>query len=341
MMAQMMAQMRDQNQQMMAQLRDQMDNLRTEQANEREAMGLQIKALQDQNATMRNTPVNTPLPATPAPQLSAPAPLAPPSSGTKKKPTLPDPPRFDGTRRKFPAWLLEMQNKLRTDGTVIGSSKDLFAYIFSRLDDTPKALATTFAQNGGPDGAFNPDAFLTYLSSCYGDPNVRQTALRRLEDLRQGERESFATFLPKFEKELAESGGAAWPDDVQINYLQRSLNQGMKSLLRTQRNMPTDYLGHITALQELGANLDRERYQARRSARVSAARSPSPDWIFAKQRKERRASTPPQDTMDWEPTKISRAIQRQNRELAGKRAKRASEEEVQRRRREGLCTRCG
>jgi hypothetical protein len=45
--------------------------------------------------------------------------------------------------------------------------------------------------------------------------------------------------------------------------------------------------------------------------------------------------------MDWEPTKINRAIQRQNQELAGKRAKWASEEEVQRRRREGLCTRCG
>jgi hypothetical protein len=234
-----------------------------------------------------------------------------------------------------------VQNKLRTDGAAIGSTKDQFAYIFSRLDDTPKVLATTFAQNGGPEGAFNPDAFLTYLSSCYGDPNVRQTALRRLEDLRQGEKESFATFLPKFEKELAESGGAAWPDDVQINYLQRSLNQGLKGLLRTQRNMPTDYLGHIRALQELGANLDRERYQVKRSTRVSGARSPSPDRILAKQQKERRPSIPPQDAMDWEPTKINRAIQKQNRELVGRRAKRASEDEVQRRRREGLCTRCG
>ncbi|KAK4119597.1 hypothetical protein N657DRAFT_249636 [Parathielavia appendiculata] len=102
MMAQVMAQMRDQNQQMMAQLRDQIDNLRTEQANEREAMGLQIKALQNHIAAMQNTSVDTPPAATPTPQPSASAPPAPASTQTKKKPTLPDPPRFDGVRRNAP-----------------------------------------------------------------------------------------------------------------------------------------------------------------------------------------------------------------------------------------------
>ncbi|KAH9226692.1 hypothetical protein K456DRAFT_58651 [Colletotrichum gloeosporioides 23] len=38
------------------------------------------------------------------------------------------------------------------------------------------------------------------------------------------ENESFAIFLPKFEKELAEGGGGHWADAVRINYLKGALN---------------------------------------------------------------------------------------------------------------------
>ena len=36
--------------------------------------------------------------------------------------------------------------------------------------------------------------------------------------------EPFAAFLPRFERELMESDGAAWPDYFKISYLDRALN---------------------------------------------------------------------------------------------------------------------
>jgi len=45
--------------------------------------------------------------------------------------------------------------------------------------------------------------------------------------------------------------------------------------------------------------------------------------------------------MDWEPTKISKATLEQNKQLAGKRTKWVNREEMERRRREGSCFRCG
>ena len=168
-----------------------------------------------------------------------------------------------------------MRYKLETDGPAIGLSKDQFSYIFSRLEKGAKAIITTFTESGGPGRVFNLDAFLTYLSACYRDPNLKQRALGRQTDLRQGDKESFAAFLPRFEKELADSGGSAWPDDVQINHLRSSLNQGLTKLLLGQRDMPADYLGFIRALQQLGTNLDSERYQARRTYQPSQAKNPS------------------------------------------------------------------
>lgn len=69
---------------------------------------------------------------------------------TKKKPTLPDPPRFNGLRKKFRAWELEMRSKLRVDGTAIGSPADRFAYIYARLEETPQAMAAVFFFKGWP-----------------------------------------------------------------------------------------------------------------------------------------------------------------------------------------------
>ncbi|KAK4233026.1 hypothetical protein C8A03DRAFT_19813 [Achaetomium macrosporum] len=339
---------------MMAQMMGQINELRTEQgqrlaemenrlATERETYNTRIKELQESLASLRATPDgNTPRPSSPVstpPHASPPPPAPPvPPSQAKKKPTLPDPAKFDGNRKEFPSWLLDMEYKLEIDGPAIGSDKDQFAYIFSRLEKGAKSTATTFARTGGHGGLFNPKAFLAYLTACYGDPNIQRSARGRLARLKQRDKESFAAFLPKFEKELADSGGSTWPDDVKIDHLERSLNDGLAELLYNQRGMPTDYLGFVRALQDLGANLDRRRYQASRSQQTRAS---SPDERPIKQPKDRHATGPTEDVMDWEPIKINRAIQRQNQELAGKRAKWAEEEEVQRRRKEGLCTRCG
>ncbi|KAK4247016.1 hypothetical protein C7999DRAFT_32596 [Corynascus novoguineensis] len=196
--------------QLMAQLMRQINEFLAERANEREATRQQLRDLQERitslQATLGVTPQGSTSSANTSPLLVSVSPPSTSSQTKKVKATLPDPEKFDGTLWKFPAWLLEMQNKLRTDGTVFGCPKAQFAYIFSRLDHNPKALATSFAREGGQGGTFEPDAFLAYLSFCYGNPNNKRMALARLRYLKQGERESFATFFPKFEKELADSG---------------------------------------------------------------------------------------------------------------------------------------
>ena len=60
--------------------------------------------------------------------------------------------------------------------------------------------------------------FLQHLDSVFIDPNAAARALNRLQAMKQG-RELFATFLPKFEKELGESQLTMVPDMVKIGYL--------------------------------------------------------------------------------------------------------------------------
>ncbi len=341
--------------QMMALMMSRMDDMRAEQASEREAMRMQIRVLQENVASLQATPVATPQtptsPALPGVTAVPPAPpgvtVTPPSppAQTKKKMILPDPPRFDGNRKKYRNWRLEMEGKLRTDGCFLGSPTDQFTYIYSRLGDSPQSMAAAFYESGGPGGTRNPTSFLQYLTTTYEDPNVAQHALNNLDDMTQGKTESFAAFYPRFERQLADAGGATWDDAIQINYLRKALNEEMKDLLIPMLHLPKDYPGFTRELHSLGANIEARRATQKRAYRKAAfrpqGRNASPDRRVAKHQNHERAATPPPDTMDWEPTKISKAVQRQNKDLAGKRAKWVDEKETALRIKEKRCLRCG
>ncbi|KAK6855471.1 hypothetical protein PG995_009003 [Apiospora arundinis] len=252
-----------------------------------------------------------------------------PTSFTRKKPLLPDPAKFNGTKSTFRAWLTEMRNKLLVDGLVMGTNRDQFMYIFARLERTPQNMTIAFMERGGTDGQYQPQHYLSYLESCYGDPNLEARAIDRLQKLAQKDSESFATFLPKFERELADGGGSDWPDRVKISWLRGALNITLKRALAGIYPTPSTYPEYVRLVQVLGSQLD--ELTPRHSTPRGNAASPSHTAIDS-------------GPMDWEPTRVHRAIlesnKKDNARLKGKRAKWVSSEDIERRKREGRCIRC-
>ncbi|XP_044716023.1 uncharacterized protein HRG_10197 [Hirsutella rhossiliensis] len=164
--------------QMMSQMAEQMQGLRADRDADRDATREQIQLLQDSLTTSRPTLLGT-------------------ESESRAEPLheLNHPPRFEGVRSKFRAWLSEMKNKLRVDGRVIGNKADQFAYIYARLGGAPQQMTIAYVEAGGRGGDSDPDQYLQYLEECYGDPNARTRALDKLRSLRQRDKESFATLL--------------------------------------------------------------------------------------------------------------------------------------------------
>jgi hypothetical protein len=323
---------------MVNQLTIQLNTMQQQQAQERAATQQQIQMLQQRLSSFTPTSEGSPAGSPTDPPVNQSTNLPAENRVAKKKPTLPDPPRFNGIRKRFRTWELEMRNKLDIDGPAIGSPSDQFAYVFSRLEEGPQAMAAAYFKNGGHDGTRNPSRFLDYLETCYGDPNLEKGALGRLGDMTQGDKESFATFLPRFERELADSGGATWADAVKINYLSRALNKEMSDRLVAQLNLPRDYPGYVNSLQTLGANIDNMRRHKKFRA---LPHTPPSDHIATKSRSQPLVTEPAVDSMDWEPTRISQAIHKANEKLKGRRAKWVDQAEIDRRKSEGRCLRCG
>ena len=100
-----------------------------------------------------------------------------------------------------------MEQKLDRDRLVIGNEKDRFAYIDACLDDTPAQMVLAYVERQREKSTEDPDHFMAYLNSIYGNTNTKEYAVNKLNTMSQG-KEAFAIFLPKFEMILADAGGS-------------------------------------------------------------------------------------------------------------------------------------
>jgi hypothetical protein len=261
--------------------------------------------------------------------------IAPQASVVKTKATYPKPDKFDGTKSKYRTWLQEMKNKLEADGQVIGDTKDQFNYIYACLASQPQRMVISFVESGGSHAAYDPQDFLNYLTIMFTDPNEKARALDRLRSLYQAPNESFATFIPKFEREILDAGGTNWTDEVCINYLDGALNNKLHQALLSIIQIPQNYHEYVQLLHTLGSRLDgmeysRKRYMQHNTEKQSNTKTPIT-----------QASAATEESMDWEPTKANRTLTKEDKALQGKRAKWVSREEMAARQKEQRCFRCG
>lgn len=112
------------------------------------------------------------------------------------------------------------------------------------------------------------EGLLNELGRLYDDPAAQVKALSNLKTMKQQERESFANFFPKFEKELAIEGGVSFEDSIKVMFLRTSLSNRFRScLLLTKHYATCEKL--ITDLQTAAAAIANEEIlSGRRHASV-------------------------------------------------------------------------
>lgn len=242
----------------------------------------------------------------------------------RTKAILPDPPKFDGTRNDFEGWKSQMKDKIEVDGEVIGSKRNQFIYVASRLEGKGLQLALTFITTHRDASDASSIKILDYLDTIFGDRHKAQRAVEILRTMKQGSKEPFSGFIPRFEKALADAGGMDWPDLVKRSHLNGAMTFELRRLAIT---MPVveSYSKYVDELM-----------------RVSDLYRSTMKHAPKEQQQSSRQKTPPADAMDWEPTRAAPATSTQNKGLKEKkRARWVSQEELDRRRREKVCIRCG
>ena len=94
---------------------------------------------------------------------------------------LPDISKFDGSRKGYPMWKVEADNKLRIVGAVIGTPQDQVAYLFSRIETKAQLMVVSFYHH---QPSCDVATFVQHFDSVYIDPNATARALNRLQAMK-------------------------------------------------------------------------------------------------------------------------------------------------------------
>lgn len=229
---------------------------------------------------------------------------------------------FSGNRQEWDAWYLGAEHKLRRDGAALGDEFDQFMYLYARMTGEAREMVVATVRTLTENGSGHGTMFLEYLDTVFGDPNKRARAQQELYNLKQKERESFSTFLPKFETILANAGWSCYAEEQKISLLKNALSKEMRTALIGSPISQT-WTGFLSQLQTISSDL------------VAISQQFRPQIIF----QQGRPSNQNPSRMDWEPTKSNFSNSQDFKQ--GPRAQWVDRETLALRRKKKLCVRCG
>ncbi|RKK06311.1 hypothetical protein BFJ65_g18835, partial [Fusarium oxysporum f. sp. cepae] len=185
------------------------------------------------------------------------APLSPVTRSTASaqlSERIPDPDKFKATRADLRRFHNAITEKLTVNRDRYPTAVSRMAYVNSRLNDESYKLIQPYIRHGT---CRLPDYYdiLDILHKAYGDPNEARTARRKLDTIRQRDRD-FATFYAEFQCLSLDSG---LDDNALAPFLEKAISGELYDMLLT--NPPTDYNYHtlVTHFQNLDIRLQEHR----------------------------------------------------------------------------------
>jgi hypothetical protein len=245
----------------------------------------------------------------------------------RPKPRLPNPDKFDGKDKAlYPQFEGLLRAKLQIDGPAIGGEYEQVWYVFGRLSDEAAGRIYPWISFAQAAGKLTVVELLNQMKIAFSDPRQRQKALGQLNRTKQGTR-SLSEFLNEFNRLILEAEGWGWDDVIKKGYLKAAISIKLMTAMVgiKEEESYDDYCSQLRMTNDQLAEI----------AEISSRRT---NW--EKKGSEPREQTTPttlttQDKMDWEPA-APNVVAARTREPRW-----AEPSEIERRRKEGLCLRCG
>lgn len=286
---------------------------------------VQIQAAQQQNQSLYEL-----LQAQQAQQVATPPTPSVAPTVVRRRARMPDPEKFTGEDLSlYPQFRQNLRMKLSVDGDFIGGVLEQAYYAYGRLTGqaSVRILPYVTTIETSLPGSLDIHSLLDYMDRTFADPETRTRAITKLTTLRQRNRE-FRDFHAEFEQTMIEANGLFWSDEVKIGYLQNALSARLlQGLIGTLPS--TSYNEYVSQLRRIEQQVDL-------AARARNATRPWPNHA-THQGRTTHSNT---NAMDWEPTKVN-AMSSGRGDSQGKPATWVDVKEIERRRTNNLCLRCG
>ena len=241
-----------------------------------------------------------------------------PTPTVRPRPSLPHPDKFDGRDLSlYPQFEGFLQAKLHIDAASIGGETEQVWYAYGRLAGEAAGRIYPWVMHAQNIGTLSVHSLFTQMRLAFSDPRQHQKALSQLNRTKQ-RGQLFSEFLNDFNRLILEAEGWGWDDKIKKGYLKAALSTKLLTATIGIEEKES-YEGYCSQLRKIS---DQQAEVAELTAWRTYKRDATP-------------RTPPlADPMDWEPT-VGVAAAHANE------PRWALPAEIERRRRERLCFRCG
>jgi hypothetical protein len=250
------------------------------------------------------------------------------TNGNKPGKSLPPLQDYYGDSDKLESWLHQARVKIRVDYDECTEFVKFWALAGSLKKRALTRMDAWTRQYGTPDQA-KAETFFTRMKFVFYDPQAKERAVRKLGSLRQGNRPFLEVYMD-WQGLLIEVGGADWPDTAKKISLDSILSD---ELARAMITVPTpdSFEAYCNTLKGVDDRL--RAYKTRQGRSFKGHSEPTTSEKQNVEEPEKKDEKPTEE-MDWQPTpKVAAGGVR--------RAKWVDNEEMNRRRQNRLCIRCG
>lgn len=238
---------------------------------------------------------------------------------------------YSGDREGLESWISQANAKLYVDYSNC-SNVTKFFMLHNKLRGEAASQLQPWVQAVTGTDAVTPQDWIQQLQLSFGDPHLKEKAQRKLHKLRQSQH-SFMECFTEFRKLVLEAGGTCWPSAIKKSYLGAGLNQELQRSMIGLGSEEQSFEEYCSELKRVSDQL--EAFNLRnRSLRVSRPLPTTTANYDSSSPVNRKAPLAAGNNMEWEPTGSARIAQ-------GRRAKWVSQEEMQKRKEQGDCYRCG
>lgn len=248
---------------------------------------------------------------------------------------LPDPEVFKGDIASYQNFKHLLKAKLHVDRKALGGPYECLWYAYGRLSGNAAShILPWMIANADSPTMVNDDTvtkLFEHLDFNYMDKELQRKAMYNLSTLKQGNK-TINELLATFDRYLMEAGQQNQPDNMKIFWLENTLNDDIFNRLV---NAPTCKTFSEYCVQLQGIYDRHQKYQQRSAEHRRPPNRRTTTPMFPPPATSPTATPTQGDPMDWEPT-ISHARNPQR-----KRARWVSGKEIERRKQEGCCFRCG
>jgi hypothetical protein len=175
----------------------------------------------------------------------------PSSSSTPRREKIPDPPKYDGNREGLRSFLTHLNLKLSGDKDLFPDEQKRLAYAVGRLEGKAFNHMLPFVTNNGVT-LENVKALSDHLHAAFGDPDRVGTAERKIDTIRQNNRD-FAAYYADFSRVMADLEN--WSETTILWALKRGLSTELQQELLHYRTATLDLTAFIALCQELDSKL--------------------------------------------------------------------------------------